>query len=120
MDFPCCACGCDWDDWPTEGEGEDPAAGAPQIPALAFSLAILARFGPLPAGELDFWIPALALADDHSDPKTSPPPPAGLAAAGLLPAEEAEFSDETEDMPGLWPSAPPPAGCAELVATEVK
>lgn len=75
------------------------------------------------AGELDFWIPALALADDHSDPNTSPPaPPAGFAPAGLLlPAGDAEVIEDTDDMPGRWPMAAPVADWPVLfAATEVK
>lgn len=49
------------------------AAGAPQIPALVFSFAILAKLGPCLAVELDFWIPAPALAEDQREPNASPP-----------------------------------------------
>lgn len=61
----------------------------PQIPALDFSLAILARLGPFCAAV--FWIPALALAVFHSDPNASPP--ADLAAAGFLPAAARDGDD---------------------------
>jgi hypothetical protein len=54
-------------------------AGEPQIPALDFSFAILAKFGPLAAAF--FWMPAVALALDHKEPNASPP--AALLAAGL-------------------------------------
>lgn len=94
----------------------------PQIPALAFSLAILAKFGPLLAVEFDFWTPALALALDHNEPKASPPEGLDAAAAGLGPAAEdevADVSEETEDMPGRWPR-PPAGGWLALVDTEVK
>lgn len=85
-------------------------------------MAILARFGPLLAVELDFWTPALALAVDHSEPKASPPEGLGVAAAGLGPAAEdevADVSEETEDMPGLWPR-PPEGGWFVFMDTEVK
>lgn len=48
-------------------------AVAPHIPALAFSLAILARLGPCCDGlveEEGFLMPALAV--DHKDPNASP------------------------------------------------
>jgi len=53
---------------------------APQIPALAFSLASCPRAGP-EVGVLVFLIPALA--EDQRDPKASPPA-AGFAAPGDL------------------------------------
>lgn len=70
------------------------------MPALAFSLAMLARLGPLDAVEDDFWIPALALAEDQMDPKASPD---GLAAAGLGPdvVDVAEVKDDVDCMLGL-------------------
>ena len=43
------------------------------MPALAFSLERLARLGPLFCEGEFFWIPALALAADQSEPKASPP-----------------------------------------------
>lgn len=43
---------CD-DCWEGAGE-ESPEDGAPQIPALAFSFAMLAKFGPLLALDEDF------------------------------------------------------------------
>ena len=58
------------------------------------------------AVELDFWIPALALAVDQRDPNASPE---GFAAAGLFPAEDvavADWREEMEDMPCLWPKPP--------------
>lgn len=77
------------------------------MPALAFSLAMLARLGPLLTDE-DFWMPALALALDQSEPKASPPE--DLDAAGLLVAPEeavvAEVKDEVEGMLGRWPEIP--------------
>ena len=88
-------------------------AGAPQIPALAFSLAMLLRLGPLLALELDLVIPALALADDQSEPKASPE---GLDAelAGLFEAMEVAG----DEMDGLLPCEG--NCCGELVETEVK
>lgn len=43
----------------------------PQIPALAFSLARLARFGPWFVEVLDFLMPAPALAVDQREPNAS-------------------------------------------------
>lgn len=57
---------------------------APQIPALAFSLARLAKFGPWLDGVFVFLIPAPALAEDHSEPKASPPEEAEDLATGLV------------------------------------
>lgn len=78
-------------------------AGVPQMPALARSLAMLARLGPLFTGVEAFWIPALALAADQSEPKASPPE--DLDADGLwLAAAELEVVDEKEEVevnPGL-------------------
>ena len=51
-----------------EAEAND---AAPQIPSLNFCFAILSRFGPLLLFASFFWMPALALAVDHSDPKAS-------------------------------------------------
>jgi len=85
-DFFCCDCG-----WLWLGAA---LAGAPQIPALAFSLAMLARLGPLLAPVFDFWIPALALAVDHSEPKASPE---GFLAAG---AAGFAVGDVTDDRDG--------------------
>lgn len=71
-------------------------AGAPQIPALAFSRAMLLRLGPLFAPVFVFWIPALALAFDHSEPKASP--------EGFLAVNAAGFAGEvTEDTEGDVP-----------------
>ena len=81
-------------------------AAAPQIPALAFSLAMLAKFGPLDAFEAGFWIPALALALDQRDPKASPD---DLEVAGLIPVEEVDVVDANDGvdcMPGLAFVAP--------------
>lgn len=90
-------------------------AGAPQIPALAFSLAMLARLGPLFAFELDFEMPALALAEDQSEPNASPLDFLAVEAAGLFVAVEGAAVDEMEDV------APcDDKGCAGAVATEVK
>lgn len=83
----------------------------PQIPALDFSFAILAKLGPFCV--VVFWIPALALALLHSEPKASPE----ALAAGFLPAAArdgddavvlvGEVSEEKEEvlpaMPGLAP-----------------
>lgn len=74
-------------------------AGAPQMPALAFSLAMLARLGPLFVPVLDFWMPALALAVDHSEPKASPEGFFAAAEAGLF----AVVGEATEDMEGVAP-----------------
>lgn len=67
--------------------------------ALDFSLAMLARFGPLLV--VVFWIPALALAADQSDPNTSSPD-FDFDAAGLLPAvdEVVEENEEVDCRPG--------------------
>lgn len=70
------------------------------MPALAFSLAMLAKLGPLLALEDDFCSPALALAVDHKDPNASPE---DLDAAGFAPTEEvvvAEVKDEVDGIPG--------------------
>ena len=72
-------------------------AGAPQIPALAFSLAMLARFGPLLAAALDLEIPAVALAEDQRDPKASPEDLDAVLAAGLLPVAEGVMPEEIEE-----------------------
>jgi hypothetical protein len=79
---------------------EDCDGAAPQMPALAFSLAMLARFGPLGAPPV-FWIPALALALDQSDPKASPD---GFEAAGFVPVDEVDVvdvNDAVDCTPGL-------------------
>ena len=80
---------------PTGGAG---AAVAPQMPALAFSLAILARLGPWLPGVVVFLMPAPALAVDQRDPKTSPPLAADedlvvLVAAAGLPKEALDAKD---------------------------
>lgn len=81
------------------------------MPALAFSLAMLARLGPLLALALDLEMPALALAVDQSEPKASPE---GLAAeAGLL----AAVGPVEEEMDVVLPCE---SVCGELVETEVK
>lgn len=75
-------------------------------------MAILARLGPFCVA--GFWIPALALAVLHKDPKASPP---AVLAAGFLPDARdgeptvdgvvGEVSEEKEDVlppiPGLVP-----------------
>lgn len=53
------------------------------------------------AVDADFWIPALALALDQREPKTSPD---GLEAVGLAAVEEVDAVDAKEvvdGMPGL-------------------
>jgi len=92
-------------DWPSTGVDDADVevvegAGAPQIPALDLSLAILARSGPF-AGRGAFWIPALALAADQSEPNTSTP---DFDPDGFCPAEEVDVVDEKEEVeviPGL-------------------
>ena len=73
-------------------------AGVPQMPPVAFSLAMLARLGPLFVPVLVFWMPALALAVDHNEPKTSPEGFLAAAEAGLFAVGEA-----TEDMEEVAP-----------------
>lgn len=63
-------------------------AGAPQIPALDLSLAMLAKFGPLFWVVVGFLMPALALAEDQRLPNASPD--AFFAAGGLLPVEKGD------------------------------
>jgi hypothetical protein len=84
------------------------------MPALAFSLAILARLGPLLAPALDLAIPALALAVDQREPKASPEGLEAVLAAGLLLAAEGVTPEE---MDGVTCEA---NDCEEPVATEVK
>ena len=67
---------------------------APQMPALAFSLAILARFGPAAPGVEVFLIPAPALAVDQREPKASPLAAEDLAAGLVL----KEGVDEREGL----------------------
>ena len=61
---------------------------APHIPWLAFSFAMLARFGPALLGVLVFLIPAVELAVDQRLLNASPPgglaPPAGLLVLVVL------------------------------------
>ncbi len=78
---------------------------------------MLAKFGPLLALDEDFWIPALALADDHRDPNASPE---GFDAAGLLPAVGVAglVADEKDDVDGIAGRWPKDGACWE--ATEVK
>lgn len=83
------------------------------MPALAFSLAMLARLGPLLVFAVDL-IPALALADDQSEPKASPEGFLGADAAGLFAPAEGVAVEEMEDV------VPCECGCAVPVATEVK
>lgn len=90
-------------------------AGAPQIPALAFSLAMLARLGPLLAVELDLAIPALALAEDQIEPKASPEGFLAVELTGLFAAMEGVLVEEMEDVAPCEEK-----GCAVLVETEVK
>lgn len=56
------------------------AAGAPQIPAVAFCFCISANFGPPLPGVGAFLMPAPALVDDHREANASPPDADGLAA----------------------------------------
>ena len=85
------------------------------MPALAFSLAMLARLGPLFAFALDFWMPALALAEDQREPKASPLGFLAVEAAGLFTVADGAVADEMEDV------APcDEKGCVLVVATEVK
>ena len=75
---------------------------APQIPALAFSFAMLARLGPCEAGVL-FFIPDPTVADDSNDANASPPlaPVDGLTVGfprvaefdGVLPPNAGEMDD---------------------------
>lgn len=91
------------------------------MPALAFSLAMLARLGPLLAVDEDFWIPAVALALDHREPKASPPE--DLDAAGLAAVEGAvaELKEVVDGMPGRWPERVEGDWAVLLLAwTEVK
>ena len=60
-----------------------PPVAAPQNPALLFSFARLAKFGPLLCAELLFAIPAVALAEVHKEPKASPLDDVAGFAAGL-------------------------------------
>ena len=53
------------------------------MPALAFSFARLAKFGPWLDGVVVFLIPAPALAEDHREPNASPPDEAEDFAAGF-------------------------------------
>jgi len=79
------------------GAAVEDAAGAPQIPAVAFCFCMAARLGPeLPEVGV-ILMPALALAVDHKDPKASPPDAEALAAG---------FENEgVEPMDGLAPGA---------------
>ena len=60
-----------------------PGAAALQIPAVAFSLARLARFGPWFPDVVVFLKPAVALAVDHNELKASPPEEVKAFAVGL-------------------------------------
>lgn len=96
---------------------EDCDCATPQIPALDFSLAILAKLGPLEALGEDFWIPAPALAALHREPNASPP---GLdAAADLLDAGAAAAVND-EDDETLPPAVVVLGVWNELAETEVK
>lgn len=81
-----------------------------QIPALAFSFAMLARFGPgFVADEAPsaFLMPAVALAVDQREPKASPPPPPPPARAeevegeGLVVAVVVEVRGLVDGKEGL-------------------
>jgi len=58
----------------------EPAAGAPQIPAVAFCFCISASFGPPLPSVGAFLMPAPALVDDHREANASPPDADGLEA----------------------------------------
>ena len=90
---------------------EEPAEGAPQIPALLFSLASWPMVGPA-VGVLDFLMPALAL--PQSAPKASPPAAGGLApglVTGFMLAMVVGVL-EALDMPGRPDTEAGFAGCA--------
>ena len=80
---------------------------APQIPALAFSFAMLARLGPCEAGVL-FFIPDPTAVDDSRAANASPPwvPVDGLAMGfpsvaefdGVLPP----YADEVDGGCDAW------------------
>lgn len=92
-------------------EVDNPPAGVPQIPALAFSFAILARLGPLFCVGVVVLIPAFALAEDHRLPNTSPDAFLPDGAVGLLVVRGVPDGDL---IPG-WDGC---CGCAK--GTEVK
>lgn len=76
------------------------AAGAPQIPALACSLAILLSFGPGVA----FLTPAPALALPQSEANASPP---AAFAAGFGPPAPSGLGDATDEFGGaVTPETP--------------
>ena len=60
---------------------------------------MLAKSGPFPAAVL-LLTPALVLAEDHSDPKASPPPLEAGFCTGL-PSEAAVVDDEYEGVVAL-------------------
>ena len=65
------------------GRGAGVEAAAPQMPALLFAFARLARSGPLLGVPARFWIPAVTLADDQSEPNASPPLDFDALVSGL-------------------------------------
>ena len=74
--------------------------------------------GPFEALDADFWIPALALAVDQSEPKASPD---DFAADGLVAAEEADVPDAKEAVEEMLGLAAELGGWEGLLtATEVK
>jgi hypothetical protein len=79
---------------------------------------MLARLGPLFVPVLDFWIPALALAVDQSEPKASPEDFLGAWVAGLLAVAVGEAAEDREGVEA-WENEP---GCCcwLLLETEVK
>lgn len=73
-------------------------AGAPQIPALDFSLASWPRAGA-GVGVVDFLMPALA--EFQIEPKASPPPD-DLVAAGFAEVLDARVDAEAGAAGGAW------------------
>ena len=76
------------------------AAGAPQIPASLFALAMLARLGPCEIGLL--CTPALVPAADHRLAKASPPLLAVLVLAAGLPRFAMDVGVDVEDANEGW------------------
>lgn len=77
---------------------------APQMPALAFSFAMLARLGPWLLGVGAFLMPALA--EFQIEPKASPPEEAGFVVeAGLLVAAREGLFAESEFVEAGWLAA---------------
>jgi hypothetical protein len=61
---------------------------------------MLAKSGPFPPAPVLLFTPALLLAEDHSDPKASPPPLEDGFCPGL-PSEAAVVDDEYEGVVAL-------------------